>query len=304
MIRSTLPENGNFYRGNLHAHTVSSDGHNSTEELIQFYKDAKYDFLAITDHNIYTDLSDRSTDDFLLIPGAEIGIYKSSFLHVLAIGNPSESSFHHGKIFPADWRYHAKLPELIDLIHQNGNLAIYAHPTSSGTDIRSLMDLENLDGIEIFNAMQESSEKDGFSEVYFDQLIESDKKIMAYATDNTHNIKSPLFGSITVKADSLSYNSLFGALKSGAFYASCSKDIHHVAEIFNFYVNEKNEAIIECSKCRSVFIMSSKDSHLYEGPLHAPITFAVHPIPSGAEFVRAICTDYDGNISWTQAIWL
>ena len=67
---------------------------------------------------------------------------------------------------------------------------------------------------------------------------------------------------------------------------------------------EKNEAIIECSKCRSVFIMSSKDSHLYEGPLHAPITFAVHPIPSGAEFVRAICTDYDGNISWTQAIWL
>ena len=77
MIRSTLPENGNFYRGNLHAHTVSSDGHNSTEELIQFYKDAKYDFLAITDHNIYTDLSDRSTDDFLLIPGAEIGIYKS-----------------------------------------------------------------------------------------------------------------------------------------------------------------------------------------------------------------------------------
>ena len=74
--------------------------------------------------------------------------------------------------------------------------------------------------------------------------------------------------------------------------------------LYYFYVNEKNEAIIECSKCRSVFIMSSKDSHLYEGPLHAPITFAVHPIPSGAEFVRAICTDYDGNISWTQAIWL
>lgn len=304
MILSTLPEKGNFYRGNLHAHTVASDGHNTAQELKSFYKSKGYSFLAVTDHNVYTDLSETSDKDFLLIPGAEICTFGGEYHHVLALGNPKANKFHNGKVFAADWRYGASLKDTCDLIEQNGNLAVYAHPASSGTDISRLIELDNIAGVEIFNAMHEASEKNGHSEIYFDQLTELGKNTMCYATDNIHNTDLPFFGSVTVKADDLSFDSIFEALKNGAFYSSYSKKAENTVQIFSFYVNEKREAIVDCSKCRSIFIMTSKGSHLYEGPLHAPITFAVHPLEDGCDFVRAICTDHDGNISWTQPIKL
>ena len=39
-----------FYRGNTHCHTTRSDGRRSPEEVIALYREAGYDFLALTDH--------------------------------------------------------------------------------------------------------------------------------------------------------------------------------------------------------------------------------------------------------------
>ena len=43
-------EDGRFLKGNLHAHTTISDGRVSASESIRRYREAGYDFLAITDH--------------------------------------------------------------------------------------------------------------------------------------------------------------------------------------------------------------------------------------------------------------
>lgn len=40
-----------WYRGNLHAHTLWSDGDAFPEQVVGRYRDAGYDFLALTDHN-------------------------------------------------------------------------------------------------------------------------------------------------------------------------------------------------------------------------------------------------------------
>ena len=37
-----------FYRGNTHCHTTRSDGRRSPEEVIALYREAGYDFLALT----------------------------------------------------------------------------------------------------------------------------------------------------------------------------------------------------------------------------------------------------------------
>ena len=39
-----------WYKGNLHTHTTLSDGAVAPDESIKRYKNAGYDFLAITDH--------------------------------------------------------------------------------------------------------------------------------------------------------------------------------------------------------------------------------------------------------------
>lgn len=40
-----------WVKGNLHTHTLWSDGDDFPERVVQWYKDNRYDFLALTDHN-------------------------------------------------------------------------------------------------------------------------------------------------------------------------------------------------------------------------------------------------------------
>ncbi|MBS0266423.1 MAG: PHP domain-containing protein, partial [Planctomycetes bacterium] len=40
-----------WYKGNLHTHTLWSDGDDYPEMVALWYKDNGYDFLAFTDHN-------------------------------------------------------------------------------------------------------------------------------------------------------------------------------------------------------------------------------------------------------------
>ena len=53
-----LPQNGNFYRANLHCHSTLSDGKLTPEELKEIYKSAGYSVLAYSDHNVLIDHSD------------------------------------------------------------------------------------------------------------------------------------------------------------------------------------------------------------------------------------------------------
>jgi len=41
---------GRFWRGNLHTHSTRSDGRLPPEAVADFYRNAGYDFLALTDH--------------------------------------------------------------------------------------------------------------------------------------------------------------------------------------------------------------------------------------------------------------
>jgi len=49
-IDNPYAASGQWYRGNLHAHTLTSDGTQSADQVIRWYSDHGYTFLAITDH--------------------------------------------------------------------------------------------------------------------------------------------------------------------------------------------------------------------------------------------------------------
>jgi len=56
---------GNWYKGNLHCHSTVSDGILTPEEVVSVYKRNGWDFLAFTDHRIFTDWSDElASEDF------------------------------------------------------------------------------------------------------------------------------------------------------------------------------------------------------------------------------------------------
>ncbi|MYD95309.1 MAG: hypothetical protein F4Y02_16835, partial [Chloroflexi bacterium] len=46
---------GRWYRGNLHAHSTNSDGAKSPADAVAWYRDAGYDFMALSDHHVVSD---------------------------------------------------------------------------------------------------------------------------------------------------------------------------------------------------------------------------------------------------------
>ena len=50
-----IEEEQNWYKGNLHTHSLWSDGDDFPEMIIQWYKDNDYQFIALSDHNTIAD---------------------------------------------------------------------------------------------------------------------------------------------------------------------------------------------------------------------------------------------------------
>ena len=63
-----------WFKGNLHAHTELSDGALSPARVVEIYKKHNYDFLAVTDHDLYDACPELSDEDFLILPGGEFAI--------------------------------------------------------------------------------------------------------------------------------------------------------------------------------------------------------------------------------------
>ncbi|MGN0973551.1 MAG: PHP domain-containing protein [Bacilli bacterium] len=96
LIRVTL-EYANSKNIDLHTHTSYSDGEYSKEELIARAKGTNINVLSICDHDVTKAFSEsglEEQDDFLLIPGVEIGCKcDTGLLHVLGYDYDINNSY-------------------------------------------------------------------------------------------------------------------------------------------------------------------------------------------------------------------
>ena len=77
-IHYLLPQEGNFYKANLHCHTNLSDGYFTPEEMKIAYQIRGYQIVAYTDHRICVDHSDLNDTSFLALTGTELDDHTSS----------------------------------------------------------------------------------------------------------------------------------------------------------------------------------------------------------------------------------
>ncbi|MEZ6141086.1 MAG: hypothetical protein R3B84_10995 [Zavarzinella sp.] len=52
VVKQIVPDEVRYWKGNLHTHSLWSDGDDFPEMIADWYKTEKYDFLALTDHNV------------------------------------------------------------------------------------------------------------------------------------------------------------------------------------------------------------------------------------------------------------
>jgi predicted metal-dependent phosphoesterase TrpH len=76
--RNDIRNDAGWYKGELHCHTVNSDGDSQPEDIIHAAEALGLDFLAITDHNVQTQqiAMRQSNTRLMLIPGLEVTTYK------------------------------------------------------------------------------------------------------------------------------------------------------------------------------------------------------------------------------------
>lgn len=136
-------DEGTWLRGNLHTHTVASDGHYDLEQTAFFYGKnctykrnprMNYRFLAITDHT--TDAKrelfkrpETTEDGFILIEGRE----DSYSHHILGIG--CRMTFQEDIVGKPKGTYTLEDNQrVIDKILEDGGIAVLAHPHWASQD--------------------------------------------------------------------------------------------------------------------------------------------------------------------------
>ncbi len=218
---------GRFFRGNLHTHSDRSDGVLDPEAVARHYRDAGYDFLALTDHFLprygfpIVDTRPFRTNRFTTILGAEVHAPANSqgeAWHILTVGLPDD--------FPPTGEAETGA-ELAQRAVDAGAFVAIAHPQWSSLNIEDGRALPMAHAVEVYNngCALESGRGDGAA--LLDQLLNEGRDVLAIATDDAHfRFDDACGGWVMVKAEENEPSALLEALKSGDFYSSQGPEIH------------------------------------------------------------------------------
>jgi hypothetical protein len=309
---------GKFYKGNLHTHTTRSDGRKDPETVAREYRERGYDFLAITDHNIYADFTNFSSSGFLMLPGMEINAPpqegNDSEYHFLVL--PGTREMREGASLPPyehDFRLELApmhtaeyLQPIIDDASRRGYWLTLNHPYWSRVEYDQVLALENISALEVCNFCSSVLENTGESFQCWDAVLRNGVRMLGTSVDDAHHFfpensggYDAFGGYVVAKADSLCLDDITQALVSGSFYGSAGGP-----EIYDFYI-ERGNVHFHCSPAARVYF-GGRARHMRwkiadPGEL---ITEFVSPLQGDELYVRAECFSQSGGKSFTNPIWL
>jgi predicted metal-dependent phosphoesterase TrpH len=137
-----------WYRGDLHTHTVYSDGRWTQPTLLSAARAAGLDFIGTSEHNTsaatYT-WGRHVPDDYLVVNGEEVTTRNG---HWLATGLPPKTWI--------DWRYRAaddKIQAFAEQVRELGGVTVAAHPSIPVPSIKWDFDPDfaEMDAVEVWN---------------------------------------------------------------------------------------------------------------------------------------------------------
>lgn len=135
-----------WYRGDMHLHTVHSDGQRTPAEVAAGARAAGLDFFASTEHNTSSASGvwgAYAGPDLLILNGEEITTRNG---HWLAVGLPAGAW--------VDWRYRAtdgSFAEFAAQVHRLGGLVVSAHPYCPFVGCSWKFGYGRLDAVEVWN---------------------------------------------------------------------------------------------------------------------------------------------------------
>ncbi len=208
-----------WYRGDLHLHTVHSDGQRDPDELATAANIAGLDFIVSTDHN--TSSANRvwaasRTAGLLVIPGEEVTTRHGDWL---AIGLPPRGW--------VDWRYGPGddvFARFAAEVREAGGLVVAAHPSVPLPGSAWEFGFAHVDALEVWNGRWNLD--DELSLRIWHRLLRRGRRVVALGASDSHGAHQPVGSPQTVvHADGLSVLAIVDGLRCGRSYLARSHDI-------------------------------------------------------------------------------
>lgn len=315
---------GNWYKGNIHCHTINSDGKLSPAQVAQAYREHGYSFLAISDHDIYSDYrQELDREDFIILPAMEASavLYKEE-------GKPERICVHHmqallgtklmqeqakkgllthlekypPRIFYESWDGAQVAQEMQDDLKAYGFVTTYNHPVWSRVREKEFINLEGISALEIYNYGTVEESGTGFDSIHWDVMLRNGKKVWAFASDDNHNdgiLEDSFGGYIVVKAEKLEHEAIIKAIMDGNYYSSSGP------EIYDWGIKD-GMAYVECSPVERVNFVCG--NYINAGTTvigkDGMLTRAEFSLKGNESYIRVECMDQCGKTAWTNPIFL
>ena len=327
-----LPQNGNFYKANLHSHSTLSDGKWTIEEMKENYKAQGYSIIAYTDHHVFLTHNDLADEDFLPLNGYEIDIpedkpwsnyIKTCHFCLIALDRDrTVQNIYHNSVYidknadkvdlakdraPITRRYD---PEFISALmkeaREDGFFVTYNHPVWSLESVEECFRYHGMHAMEIVNYSSYVTGHEERNSNLYDALLHSGEDIYCIAADDNHDVypighpKCDSFGGFTmIKAEKLEYGAVTQALLDGHFYASEGPEILEL-----YYDSEDNRVHIKTTEAVRILMTTGNRynnaktaEHLGETVTETSFTLD----RQDTDYVRFIVRDREGKEAYTHA---
>ena len=299
---------GNWYKGNLHTHTTNSDGDSSPEEVARWYKEHRYQFLVLTDHNYLTGVESLNAgagaaEGFLVIRGEEVtDRFGKKPIHVNAL-NPASLVSPQGGTSVIE-----VLQRNVDAIRRASGLPSINHPNFGwAITPEELGRVQNDRLFEVYNGHPQVNNLGGGGfpslEQMWDFVLGSGRVLYGIAVDDAHHFQklgpqysNPGRGWVSVRARELSVAALMEALERGDFYASSGvvlSDVERLAGGLKVTIQTK-----EPFKYTTEFI--GENGRVLKTAFANPASCSLGPAD---RYVRARVIASSGEMAWTQPVF-
>jgi hypothetical protein len=288
---------GCFYKGNLHTHSTRSDAVRDPADVCALYREAGYDFLALTDHFLpkfgfpITDTRPFRTNSFTTLLGAEVhapATELGEMWHILSIGLPLDFE----PVPPEETG-----PALAARCLAAGAYVALAHPAWYGLTVADAETIPGAHAIEVYNHTSAVRTDRGDGWGLLDAMLARGQRLTACATDDAHFKCDDYFGGwMMVKAESLEPEALLAALRAGRSYATQGPQIHAIAI-------DAEDVVVECSPAHSVMLLGrgSAASVVLGTDLRGARLKRDCLRPGG--YGRIVVTDAAGKRAWSHPFW-
>lgn len=308
--QSTVGGKGRWYKGNTHTHTLNSDGDSTPEEVTRWYRENRYNFLVLSDHNFLTGVEGLNAlhgadEKFMLIKGEEVtDAFDRKPLHINGLDIERLVTPQGGGSVAET------LQRNVDAIRAARGVPHINHPNFIwAITPDDLKKVRNHKLFEIFNGHPTVNNLGGGNapglEEMWDLLLKDGQELYGIAVDDAHVFKRPWDlsaarpgqGWVMVRAERLGPKEILSAMERGDFYASTG------VELSDYQVAGKRITIqpkeIEHRRYRVLFL--GEGGKVLKDTAENP---AVYEIQGSESYARAKVIDSNGKFAWTQPVFV